>query len=55
MAASLTGPRKSGRSLLARIFAAKSGGGAVDDAERQTENDAVPRLERARRRSAARW
>ncbi len=37
MAALLTGPRKSGRSLLARIFAAKSGGTIVDDAERQSE------------------
>ncbi|MEN2784886.1 chromosomal replication initiator DnaA [Sphingomonas qilianensis] len=33
----LTGPRKSGRSLLARIFAAKSGGTIIDDAERQPE------------------
>ena len=33
----LTGPRKSGRSLLARIFAAKSGGQLLDDAERQSE------------------
>ncbi|MEO7170720.1 MAG: DnaA/Hda family protein, partial [Sphingomonas sp.] len=30
-------PRKSGRSLLARIFAAKSGGEIIDDAERQSE------------------
>jgi chromosomal replication initiation ATPase DnaA len=37
MAALLTGPRKSGRSLLARIFAAKSGGTILDDAERQPE------------------
>ena len=37
MAALLTGPRKSGRSLLARIFAAKSGGTILDDAERQGE------------------
>ena len=37
MAALLTGPRKSGRSLLARIFAAKSGGTIIDDAERQAE------------------
>ena len=37
MAALLTGPRKSGRSLLARIFAAKSGGVIVDDAELQPE------------------
>lgn len=33
MTALLTGPRKSGRSLLARIFAAKSGGTIVDDAQ----------------------
>ena len=33
MAAILIGPRKSGRSLLARIFAAKSGGTIIDDAE----------------------
>ncbi|MBB4154066.1 hypothetical protein GGQ80_001976 [Sphingomonas jinjuensis] len=37
MTALLTGPRKSGRSLLARIFAAKSGGSVVDDAERHDE------------------
>lgn len=37
MSALLIGPRKSGRSLLARIFAAKSGGAILDDAERQTE------------------
>jgi len=37
MAVVLTGPRKSGRSLLARIFAAKSGGEIIDDAERQSE------------------
>lgn len=37
MAILLTGPRKSGRSLLARIFAAKSGGTIIDDAERQSE------------------
>lgn len=37
MTALLTGPRKSGRSLLARIFAAKSGGAIIDDAERQGE------------------
>jgi chromosomal replication initiation ATPase DnaA len=37
MAALLTGPRKSGRSLLARIFAGKSGGSIIDDAERQSE------------------
>lgn len=33
----LTGPRRSGRSLLARIFAAKSGGVMIDDAERVPE------------------
>lgn len=37
MAVLLVGPRKSGRSLLARIFAAKSGGQLIDDAERQSE------------------
>lgn len=37
MAAIVTGPRKSGRSLLARIFAAKSGGTIIDDAERVPE------------------
>lgn len=40
MATLLVGPRKSGRSLLARVFAAKSGGSIVDDAERVDE----PRL-----------
>lgn len=37
MTAILTGPRKSGRSLLARIFAAKTGGAIIDDAERLPE------------------
>ena len=37
MATVLTGPRKSGRSLLARIFTAKAGGEMIDDAERQDE------------------
>jgi chromosomal replication initiation ATPase DnaA len=37
MTAVLTGPRKSGRSLLARIFAAKSGGAIIDDAEKLPE------------------
>ena len=36
-AAVLIGPRKSGRSLLARIFAGKSGGTIIDDAERVPE------------------
>lgn len=35
----LTGPRKSGRSLLARIFAAKSGGAILDDADHLAETD----------------
>lgn len=33
----LTGPRKSGRSLLGRIFASKSGGRLIDNAEEQPE------------------
>lgn len=37
MATLLVGPRKSGRSLLGRIFTAKSGGTLIDDAERQHE------------------
>ncbi|UYY78144.1 DnaA/Hda family protein [Sphingomonas sp. R1] len=37
MAALLVGPRKSGRSLLARIFAAKTGASIIDDAERADE------------------
>lgn len=36
-AAILSGPRRSGRSLLARIFAAKSGGEIIDDAEATPE------------------
>ncbi len=36
-AAILTGPRKSGRSLLGRIFAAKTGGTLIDDAELHAE------------------
>lgn len=39
MAGLLVGPRKSGRSLLARIFAAKTGGSIVDDAELASETD----------------
>lgn len=35
----LVGPRKSGKSLLARIFAARSGGTFVDDAESKPEAD----------------
>jgi hypothetical protein len=37
MATVLTGPRKSGRSLLARLFAAKTGGQIIDDAEARDE------------------
>jgi len=37
MATVLTGPRKSGRSLLGRIFAAKSGGRLIDNAVDQDE------------------
>jgi chromosomal replication initiation ATPase DnaA len=33
----LVGPRKSGRSLLARIFAAKSGGTILDDGDQRAE------------------
>jgi hypothetical protein len=36
-AALLTGPRKSGRSLLGRIFASKTGGTFIDDAEIRPE------------------
>jgi len=39
MAGLLIGPRKSGRSLLARIFAGKSEGTMIDDAERVAESD----------------
>jgi hypothetical protein len=34
----LTGPRKSGRSLLGRIFSARLGGRVIDDAETYNEN-----------------
>lgn len=37
MAAIVTGPRKSGRSLLARTMALRSGGTMIDDADRQSE------------------
>jgi hypothetical protein len=39
MATILTGPRKSGRSLLGRLFAAKSGGRVVDDGDRRPEEE----------------
>lgn len=35
----LVGPRKCGKSLLARIFAARSGGTFIDDAESKPESD----------------
>jgi hypothetical protein len=38
-AALLTGPRKSGRSLLSRIFASKTGGTIIDDAETRPESE----------------
>lgn len=47
MAALLVGPRKSGRSLLARIFAAKSGGDMLDDADRLREADVFHAWNRA--------
>lgn len=37
MAALLVGPSGSGRSTLARVFAARSGGSVIDDAERHEE------------------
>ena len=46
-AALLTGPRKSGRSLLARIFAAKSGGAILDDADHAAETDVFHAWNRA--------
>lgn len=39
MATILTGPRKSGRSLLARLFVRKSGGRMIDDADRRPEEE----------------
>lgn len=39
MATILTGPRKSGRSLLGRLFACKSGGRLIDDADLRPEDD----------------
>lgn len=47
MAALLVGPRKSGRSLLARIFAAKNGGHIFDDADRAKETDVFHAWNRA--------
>ncbi|WP_315760023.1 HdaA/DnaA family protein [Sphingomonas sp. Y38-1Y] len=39
MAALLTGPRKSGRSLLARLFTRRAGGRMIDEAERVSETE----------------
>ena len=39
MSALLVGPRKSGRSLLGRVFAGQSGGTVIDDAERMSEEE----------------
>lgn len=39
MATIVTGPRKSGRSLIGRLFAAKTRGSLVDDAERRDEEE----------------
>jgi chromosomal replication initiation ATPase DnaA len=39
MATMLTGPRKSGRSLLGRLFAKKAGGRLIDDADRRPEEE----------------
>lgn len=39
MATILTGPRKSGRSLLGRLFATKSGGRLFDEADRRPEEE----------------
>lgn len=39
MAALLVGPRKSGRSLLARLFTRRAGGRMIDDAERISETE----------------
>ncbi len=39
MATILTGPRKSGRSLLGRLFVARSGGRLFDDADQRSEEE----------------
>ncbi len=46
-AAVLTGPRKSGRSLLGRIFAAKTGGTLIDDGEQHREAEIFHRWNEA--------
>ena len=50
MATILSGPRKSGRSLLGRIFAAKSGGELIDNAESADEEAVFHAWNRAQER-----
>ncbi|WP_420139506.1 HdaA/DnaA family protein [Sphingomonas sp.] len=50
MATMLTGPRKSGRSLLGRIYAGKSGGEMIDNAERADEEAIFHAWNRAQER-----
>lgn len=50
MATMLAGPRKSGRSLLGRIFAAKGGGELIDDAELADEEAIFHAWNRAQER-----
>ena len=50
MATILTGPRKSGRSLLGRIFATKSGGELIDNAESADEEAIFHAWNRAQER-----
>ncbi len=50
MATIITGSRKSGRSLLGRIFAAKTGGELIDDAERADEEAIFHAWNRAQER-----
>jgi hypothetical protein len=50
MATILTGPRKSGRSLLGRIFVGKSGGEMIDDADRADEEAIFHAWNRAQER-----
>jgi hypothetical protein len=50
MATILTGPRKSGRSLLGRIVASQTGGDLIDDAERADEEALFHAWNRAQER-----
>lgn len=47
MATIITGPRKSGRSLIGRMFARKTGGALIDDAERASEESVFHAWNRA--------